>query len=361
MLDSLKSFLNPDPNLDLLRPDQKKELSLPTLWLLGKTGAGKSSLVQGLTGESDVVIGNGFTPCTKTAFAWDFPQEKPLLRFLDTRGLGEAHYDPADDLQLCQAQSHALLIVAKVDDSEQSAVLAALKELRKKIKHVLLIHTEINSLDSAEAQRNQAYNQQQFEVAWGAELPAVAIDFDCDNRIFLHRKQLLEQIAVMLPIIGLALEKQEHASLEEQNFALLRSDVLWHAGIASATDLFPAVGLVSVPAIQGKMLHSLAKQYAAQWDYQALRDFTGMLGASFGVQYGVRLGARQLVKLIPVYGQTAGAVTAAAMSFATTYALGRAAAYYFYQNSKGERVDSEEMQRLYKVVFKRGEQAMRND
>lgn len=118
-------------------------MPLPTLWLLGKTGAGKSSLVQGLSGESDVVIGNGFTPCTKTSFAWDFPQEKTLLRFLDTRGLGEAHYGPVDDLQLCQALSYALLIVAKVDEPEQSAVLAALKQLRKKIKHVF-IHSQRN-------------------------------------------------------------------------------------------------------------------------------------------------------------------------------------------------------------------------
>ena len=34
---------------------------------------------------------------------------------------------------------------------------------------------------------------------------------------------------------------------------------------------------------------------------------------------------RQLVKLIPVYGQTAGAAAAAAASFAATYALGKAA------------------------------------
>lgn len=68
----------------------------------------------------------------------------------------------------------------------------------------LFIHSEINSLDSAEAQRNQ----QQFEAVWSAELPAVAIDFDCENQVFTNREQLLEQIAVMLPIIGLALEKK---------------------------------------------------------------------------------------------------------------------------------------------------------
>ncbi|MGI9441201.1 MAG: hypothetical protein ACR2N1_01975, partial [Rubripirellula sp.] len=40
---------------------------LPTLWLLGKTGAGKSTLVQSITGNSQAEIGKGFRPCTRTA------------------------------------------------------------------------------------------------------------------------------------------------------------------------------------------------------------------------------------------------------------------------------------------------------
>ena len=44
-------------------------------------------------------------------------------------------------------------------------------------------------------------------------------------------------------------------------------------------------------------------------------------------------GARQLAKLVPVYGQTAGAAAAAAMSFATTYALGKAAVVYLERRS----------------------------
>ena len=39
-------------------------------------------------------IGNGFVPCTRTADAFDFPEGDPVLRFLDTRGLGESGYRP---------------------------------------------------------------------------------------------------------------------------------------------------------------------------------------------------------------------------------------------------------------------------
>jgi uncharacterized protein (DUF697 family) len=47
------------------------------------------------------------------------------------------------------------------------------------------------------------------------------------------------------------------------------------------------------------------------------------------------LGLRQLAKLIPVYGQTAGAAASAAASFAVTYALGKATIYYLHRRRLG--------------------------
>ena len=88
----------------------------PVVWLLGKTGAGKSSLVRSLTGVGAAEIGNGFAPCTRTAHAFDFPQDRPVMQFLDTRGLGEVGYDPAEDLAQCEARSHAILAVARLDE-----------------------------------------------------------------------------------------------------------------------------------------------------------------------------------------------------------------------------------------------------
>ena len=70
------------------------------VWLLGKTGAGKTAIVAALTGDPRAEVGQGFEPCTRTAAFYDVPPEAPLLRFLDTRGLGEADYDPASDIVL---------------------------------------------------------------------------------------------------------------------------------------------------------------------------------------------------------------------------------------------------------------------
>ena len=60
------------------------------------------------------------------------------------------------------------------------------------------------------------------------------------------------------------------------------------------------------------------------------------LGTGTLVRVASSFGVRQLVKLIPVYGQTAGAAAAAAASFAATYAMGKAAVYFMAMRKKGE-------------------------
>ena len=82
----------------------------PVIWLLGKTGAGKTSIIHALTGADHAVIGNGFEPCTRASAVFDFPTEVPLVRFLDTRGLGEAGYEAGADIAFCE--NHAHLIIA---------------------------------------------------------------------------------------------------------------------------------------------------------------------------------------------------------------------------------------------------------
>jgi len=358
MLDTIKEFINPSKNPDLSQAQEFQKSSLPTLWLLGKTGAGKSSLIESLTGLSSVEVGNGFSPCTMTSQSYDFPLDKPILRFLDTRGLAEADYDPTDDINTCSKQGHALVVVAKTEEPEQSAIIAALKSIKKdkSIKHIIVVHTAFKQVDEKDSMKLMSHSQEQFENAWGSKITHVAVDFELDDGSSYNKGILEKKLAVLLPIIGYMFDDEEHASLEEKNFYTLKTEVLWYSGTASASDLIPAVGLVSVPAIQAKLLHSLANQYGVEWNKRTFSELIGTLGTSFGVQYGLKLGVRQLVKLIPVWGQTVGSVTAATMSFGTTYALGRVACKYFYHKSKGENISNEEMQDLYKSAFSKGKE-----
>jgi 50S ribosome-binding GTPase len=111
---------------------QLAQSSALVVWLLGKTGAGKTAIVSALTGDRRAEVGQGFAPCTRTSQFYDVPPEAPLLRFLDTRGLGEVGYDPASDTSWCEEQSHLMLVVMQVADPMQHVVLQPLQQARSR-------------------------------------------------------------------------------------------------------------------------------------------------------------------------------------------------------------------------------------
>ena len=107
--------------------------------------------------------------------------------------------------------------------------------------------------------------------------------------------------------------------------------------------------MVTVPAVQAAMLRQLGKLHGVHWDRRAYAEFAGALGGSVLARVASIFALRQLVKLIPVYGQTVGAATAAATSFATTYAIGKAARYYLDHRQRGIRGD--EITSVYRAAL----------
>ena len=104
----------------------------PVVWLVGKVQSGKTSIIRALTQATDAEIGAGFRACTRTARVFDFPDEAPIIRFLDTRGLGEAGYDPTADIAFCEGRAHLMLAVVKALDSEQHALLEVIGQTRQR-------------------------------------------------------------------------------------------------------------------------------------------------------------------------------------------------------------------------------------
>ena len=94
----------------------------------------------------------------------------------------------------------------------------------------------------------------------------------------------------------------------------------------------------------------LARIYDTAWDRRTLMAFAGCLGVGIVARLLAGFGIRQVVKLIPVYGQTAGAAAAAASSFATTYALGQAA-IAFLAGGRAGKVDADAVTRAYREAL----------
>jgi len=321
---------------------------LPTLWLLGKTGAGKSSLVAEIVGESHVEVGNGFSPCTQSADQYSFPDESPVVRFLDTRGLGEAGYAPESDVRDCLAAASALMVVIKLSEPDQQDVLDTLRINKTDLpEHVVVIYTHAGAI--AEAERNQVMHvaHSSLEQSLGRPVPLVCVDFSTGYQV----NELRAQLAETLPEIRMLLHREKSAGEESKVFSSVRPIVLSHASVAACSDVFPFVGLASVPTITNRMLAVLASKYGVEWRLDVFMRFLEMLGGVTAGGYFANLIARQAMKLIPGWGQTAGAAYAVLATSSATYAVGRAAGRYFYDLKVGNEINKEVVRDAYRSAF----------
>jgi uncharacterized protein (DUF697 family) len=351
--------------------------------LIGKAQSGKTSIVRALTGSPAAEIGNGFRPCTRTARLYDFPEEAPVARFLDTRGLGEVAYDPSEDIRFCESQAHLLLGVMKAMDPGQDAVFEVLRAVRRRHPQwpVIVAQTGLHEGYPRDADHSLPYP---FDSEpWPAKVPHDLA------RALRDQRERLGPLPGDAPPCWVPVD----LTLPEDGFppADYGLDALWSAiGEISSLDLrarlgadpavrdtlaraahphilgyalaaagvgaipVPAVDLVGVTAIQAKLLHSLSELYGQSWGRREISELFGLLGLGVGASYATRLIGRSLVKLIPALGQTLGAIWGASASGAATYALGKAAAYYFARRRHGERVDPEAVRQVYKEALESG-------
>lgn len=355
----------PPAEIDASIAESARRLA-PVVWLIGKVQAGKTSIIRELTQTDEAEIGTGFRACTKSSRVFDFPSEAPIIRFLDTRGLGEVDYDPREDIAFCEARAHLILAVMKAMDPVQEVVLKTLRAAKRRHPdwpvvvvqtslhegyapgqgHVLPypFHTTGDTTSVSEhLTRSLAYQRTLLTDVASNEHSFVPIDFtqpgDGLVPVNYGREALVEALTNAAPTaVSAALNDLPNAHGAS---SLDRSDshILGFALAAGVSDAVPVVGIAAVPAVQAAMLRQLAKLHGAQWDKRAYAEFAGALGASALVRVASGFGLRQLVKLVPVYGQTAGAAAAAAASFATTYAIGKAARYYLIRRQHGIRGD----------------------
>src|SRR5437763_53021 len=135
MLDRLKTLFSSrdrDSQLQAKLEQLRQRIPVPVFWLFGKTQSGKTSVIRYLTGADDAEIGQGFQPCTRFSRQYQFPTpEAPLVAFLDTRGLDEPGYDPAEDLAQFNKSAHVVVATVKALDHAQENMLRHLTTIRR--------------------------------------------------------------------------------------------------------------------------------------------------------------------------------------------------------------------------------------
>jgi uncharacterized protein (DUF697 family) len=350
----------------------------PLVWLVGKVQSGKTSIIRTLTGASDAEIGAGFRACTRTARIFDFPAEAPIIRFLDTRGLGEAAYDPAEDIAFCEDRAHLILAVVKALDAEQGAVIEAVRAARGRHPDWPVVVAQTSLHEGYARGQGHVLPYPYSEGAAGEAVPATlaralehqrtllgtipgravptfaAIDFTqpgdgYDPRDY-GREELIAQLVAAAPAaVKVALRELPGAGAEADRRSV-NAHILGYAVAAGASDALPVAGVVTVPVLQAAMLRHVANLHGMPWDRRGYTEFLAALGAGTLLRTASSFGIRQLVKLVPVYGQTVGAATAAAASFAATYAIGRAASYYLTQRERGQ--SAEDVAAVYREALR---------
>lgn len=350
----------PDPALDEAITAKARDQA-PVIWLLGKVQAGKTSIVRAITGVRDAEVGVAFKPCTRRSRIYEFPQDVPVVRFLDTRGLGEVAYDPSEDLALVEGPAHVVVAVARAMDSQQEAILKVLRDVRRRHPDwsVVLVQTRLHD-GYPDERDHSAYAD--LAIAPGLDDLRRALKVQADRFRSLPGKGMFRAVAVDLTRpedqfsdldygLDALLDALDEACSEGRvtrihdlaraarsaRLARVHPYLLGYATAAGMSDLVPVMGFVTVPTLQGKMLHSISALYGIEWNRRTLKEFLASLGTGTALRIGASFTARQLTKLIPVYGQLAGAAAAGAASATITYALGRAACYYLEQVRLGRR------------------------
>jgi hypothetical protein len=275
----------------------RAQASAPVVWLLGKTGAGKTAIVSTLTGDPRAEVGAGFEPCTRTSAFYDVPREVPLIRFLDTRGLDEADYEPASDIAWCEGQSHLLLVVMQVADPVQGSVLRVVREARRHHPDwpVVVAQTGLHRLypvggkhpdpypftggpdDLSKATLphalRQALSHQRELVAdlRGAAPQFVPLDFTLPEDGFVPQDFGIEALRQALEAHGLSAYEalyRAQSDVESDRIRQRARPLIYGYGVAAAgagAVPVPLVGVGGLASILTLMLRTLAERYRVSW------------------------------------------------------------------------------------------------
>lgn len=361
----------------------KSSMPTPVFWLLGKTQSGKTSIIKALTGDSRAQIGNGMQACTRTSFIYNFPDSQDcIMRFLDTRGLGEVDYDPDCDIEAFREQAHLLIVVIKAMDHAQQAVMEAVRSIHKAKPDWPVI--------VAQTALHEGYPDSAFEHL--SPYPFVAEDWPKTvpenlRRSLLEQRTLFKGIdAQFVPVdftlpedgyqpVNYGLEafwrsletalphgiavmlhdmKEIRKELQDVYSKAAHPHIIAYAltsGAAGAVPV-PFVDIPIVTLVQAKMFQTIASIY----NYKLDRKSWAEISSSLGITLLTNIGRRELIKLIPVYGSAASS----ALTAATTYALGKTLTVYFQNLRSGKALSSEAFRVVYTEQFELGRSMMKD-
>ncbi|MDM8550683.1 DUF697 domain-containing protein [Desulfobacterales bacterium HSG2] len=146
--------------------------------------------------------------------------------------------------------------------------------------------------------------------------------------------------------------EEETMTQKEREKKIVRNHVV--ASMAVGLIPIPLVDFVGVSGIQLNMLRSLAKAYGVPFSKDKGKNvISSLIGGGASLPLGVALAS--LVKVIPVIGQTTGALAMPVTAGAVTYAVGKVFIQHFASGGTFLTFDPEAVRAYYAEMLKEGE------
>jgi uncharacterized protein (DUF697 family)/predicted GTPase len=374
------------------------EQRAPAFALVGRRGAGKSSLVNALFGMKVAEVGHVKSQTGRGKW-FDYSAERGTIAVLDTRGIHEGSKPTEEDL---------------AKDAVQSIVV----ELKRKVPDVIIFLVKATEADSGIDADLNALERIYAEVEREHRFrpPLVAIATHCDvlepkgARLHVASEESAEEIAEKLAHVA---DVEHHLETKIKDRHKLAPHLVWTRGLSSymsfradgtlrgderwrveelvgtlfkhipdagrgtfvriarvrglqeqlATDLtraaavictgvaalpIPVADIFPITAMQVALVSGIAWLSGRPLDRRAAVEFVGAMGVNVGGAIALREGFRAIMKVVaPGYGS----MISGAIAFAGTMAIGAAASQYFLRNASIDearrafakaRVDAEE-------------------
>ncbi len=362
------------------------EADAPVIWLLGKTQAGKSSIVAELTGQARDQIGNGFEPFTAQACIYGFPEQHPVLRFLDTRGLADTAIDaPYEELRAAERQAHVLLLVVRAEDLALDDLLTLTRQLRRTHPDwpLLVAQSCLHQLYSPGRGHLEPYpftgGAADYELTrlpdallramraqrrLIAELPGeapvfVPIDLTRPEQGLAPAdygaEALWSALEQLLPQVVAALKIATQSQADEgRRRRLILPWALAAAGVNAVPA--PVLGGLGSASLQAAMVAQIARSAGLDYGRDAWRELLSTLGGGFALGYGGSWLVQQGLKL----GIGWGSALTASWTFALTWAIGEVALRLFIEQAAGRTPDREALRAHYREAYRRALQQARS-
>lgn len=353
--------------------------------IVGRRGAGKSSLINAIFGELKAEVGH-YTSQTGTGQWYLFENELGGLDILDTRGLGETDNpqeatqasDPVEEVKLAIENKcpDVLLFLCKGKEvgSRLDEDIAQLMQLKNDIATlhdydvpVVGVVTQVDELaplsqseppfDDKNKQENitATVNILKDKISEIMPSPVTVIpvsaymEFAEDGSVVYDRRWnidvLLDYLLMELPkeaqVILAKLSKV--TSVQKKLARSIRKSVMTVTGLVGATPV-PIADMPIITGLQVSMIGTIAMIGGKSLSRKTIVQFVGAMGINVGVGVALRGISRQLVKVFP----GAGSVISGTIASAGTYALSEAAIAYFI-----DRKSTEEAKEIYEIEMKK--------